>query len=414
MRPLKIVLLSRWYREENRRSTTGAGGPFQQLAEAVAKLGHEVVVLSQSSEVTVLEKTQIGALEVWVSPREKRRGWMTALRDKWAKRTYGHRKVFSDALDLRDFLAQRGPFDVLWAQCEEPDGLVAGIAAQLGVKLPPVLTQIHALRYRFERGVPVFTGKPALGLAFRHAARLIANSDLVADNISAYAGPHLDAARLREKTRVVFPNLTHEFLQAAGELAPDSAVRAGRVLFLGAVNEKKGVLVFMEAVRKLKESGETGLTFVVLGDFTEKNHALLRRWNKELEEMREWVASGRLELPGKVSAFDVIHQIKRAGVVVLPSLFDEFSRALIEALVLGRPVITTDRVGAAPLVKEHQCGLVIAPNDTDALVRAIREALVPGAPYAANAGALAHRLQHEFSPETLALQMAHHLNEIAC
>src|SRR5476651_864867 len=172
MRPLKIALLSRGYWLESQIHYDGEGGALRQLAEAVAALGHEVIVLSQSSEVRKLKKVQIGALETWVSPRDKRRDFFTGLRDKWAKGAYFHRKVYSDALDLRDFLAQRGPFDVIWAHAESPDGLITAIAARLGVKLPPVLLQVQALRYRFQKGAPIFTEKVPLGLAFRQAARI--------------------------------------------------------------------------------------------------------------------------------------------------------------------------------------------------------------------------------------------------
>ena len=87
MTPLRIAFLSRWYWEENRRWATVEGGPTQQLAEAVAALGHEVIVLSQSPKVEELRRSQIGTLEVWLSPREKRRDFFTSVRDKWAKRT---------------------------------------------------------------------------------------------------------------------------------------------------------------------------------------------------------------------------------------------------------------------------------------------------------------------------------------
>jgi glycosyltransferase involved in cell wall biosynthesis len=412
MRPLKIALLSRWYWEENRRNGTAEGGTAQQLAEAVAALGHEVVVLSQSPEVGGLEKAHIGALETWLSPREKKRDFLTGLRDKWAKRAYRHRKVYSDALTLRDFLARRGPFDVLWAQCEEPDGLVAAIAAGLGVSLPPMLTQIYALRYRFQNGRPVFDEKPALRLAFRHAARILANSELVAANISAYAGTGLTESQLHDKTRVVYHNLLRSFVRAAGDASATTLPEPGRVLFLGALNEKKGAQVFLDALVKT-EAAKTGAIFSIAGEFTEKNPRFVQSWNEKLEATRRKLFPAQLELPGKTPPAETIRQIQRARVVVFPSLFDEFSRALVEALVLGRPVITTDRVGAYPLVKDHDCGLVVAPNDSDALARAIDDALRPGAPYLANARRIAHRLLHDFSPEAIALQVARHLSEIA-
>jgi glycosyltransferase involved in cell wall biosynthesis len=411
MRPLKIALLSRWYWEENRRNGGAEGGTAQQLAEAVAALGHEVIVLSQSPKVDALEKTQIGTLETWLSPREKKRDFLTGLRDKWAKRTYGHRKVYSDALALRDFLVRRGPFDVLWAQCEEPDGLVAAIAAGLGISLPPTLTQIYALRYHFQKGEPIFDEKPALRLAFRQAARIIANSELVMDHMTAYASPEFTESQLRDKTRVVYHNLQGSFIRAAAETPIATLPEPNRVLYFGALNEKKGALVFLEAVMKI-EAAQTGMIFSVAGDFTEKNPRFVRNWNEKLEATRCKLFPAQLELLGKITSAESIRQIQRARVVVLPSLFDEFSRALVEVLVLGRPVITTDQVGASPLVKTHNCGLVVASNDSDALARAIDDALRPEAPYLANAQRVAHRLLHDFSPEATALQIARHLSEI--
>jgi glycosyltransferase involved in cell wall biosynthesis len=406
---MKIALLSRWYWEENRRMGTASGGTAQQLAEAVAELGHEVVVLSQSPQAGPLEKSRLGALEVWLSPREKKRDFVTGLRDKWAKQFYPHRKVYSDALALRDFLSKRGPFDVLWAQGEEPDGLVAALAARMGVTLPPTLTQIYALRYRFVGGEPIFNRKPALRAAFEQATRIIAASDLVARNLANYAGRQLTAAQWHEKTCVVPHNLQREFLEAATAPVPPS--EPGRVLFFGALNEKKGALVFLEALG-LTYASKNGAIFALTGGFTEDNPDFARRWNSAVETVRGKLAPAQLELLGQIPSVEAIRQIQRASVVVLPSLFDEFSRALVETLVLGRPVITTSRVGAAPLVEAHECGLVVAPNDPAALARAIDTALNPNAVYAANARQLAPRLRHEFSPTAIARQMAHHFSEI--
>ena len=412
MRPMKIALLSRWYWEENRRHDDEEGGATQQLAEAVAALGHEVVVLSQSPQARKLKKAQVGALETWLTPRDKRRNFVTGLRDKWAKKTYSHRKVYSDALDLREFLARRGPFDVLWAHAESPDGLVAAIAAQLGVKLPPVLLQIQALRYRFEKGAPIFTEKLPLGLAFRQATRILANSEMVAGCLPHHAGPGLNADDLQAKVHVVYPNLQRAFLQAAQESPTASVPMPDRVLFLGALNPGKGALVFLRALPKT-EASKRNSTFVVIGDFTDENKRFIKRWEETQEATRIQTLGARTEYLGRVSSYEVIRQIQLARVVVIPSLFDAFSRALVEALILGRPVITTDRVGAWPLVQEHECGIVVAPNDPEALARAIDVVLSPIVPFAENALHVGHRLLHEFSPEAIALQVAHHLSEIA-
>jgi|GEM_PF-2678171 len=408
---MKIALLCRFYWEEHRRLAANGNGPVQQLAEAVAALGHEVVVLSQAPWAAKLEKTQIGALEVWLSPRDKKRDFLTGLRDKWAKQTYRHRKVYTDAYALRDFLAQRGPFDLLWVQTEEPDGLVAGIAAELGVAMPPTVTQIQALRYRFEKGVPVFNEKPALRLAFRHTKRILANSELVAKSLHHYAGPGLSAEELQAKVDIVYPNLQQQFLQTAEEVDASPEPGPNRVLFFGALNEKKGALEFMEALART-ETAKTKATFAVIGDFTEKNLDFTRRWNEAVKAAQAWLPPERLELLGKVTPFEVMRQIKLARVVVMPSFFDEFSRAVVETLTLGRPVITTDQVGTAPLVQAHESGIVVPPHDVDALARAIDAALSPTAVYLENAQRVAHRMLHEFSSETIARQLERHFSEV--
>ena len=408
---MKIALLSRWYWEENRRF--GAeGGPVQQLAEALAERGHEIVVLSQSPETRKLRKDKVGMLETWLTPRDKRHSFVVGWRDKFAKKTYHHRKLHSDAHALRDFLTRRGPFDVLWAQTESPDGLVAGFARQLGFKVPPILVQIQALRYRFEKGAPVFTEKAPLMLAFRHATRIIANSEMIAGYLGAYTGPSLPPDELAAKVRVAYPNLHRGLLQAAREDPLDVQPRLDRVLFLGALNVGKGALVFLKALPKTEMSKRTAV-FAVIGDFTENNPRFVKRWEQLQEETRVQTLGARIEYLGKVTPVEVIRQIRLAQAVVVPSLFDAFNRGLVEALVLGRPVVTTDRVGAAALVHAYQCGIVVPPNDTDALGHAIDAVCSPIVPFGRNAAHIGPQLIEEFTPETVAARMEHNLARTA-
>ncbi|MEI9999344.1 MAG: glycosyltransferase family 4 protein [Verrucomicrobiota bacterium] len=408
---MKVALLSRWYWEETRRYGE-EGGPTRQLAEAVAALGNEVVVLSQSPEVRRLTQAKIGPLEVWLSPRDKRRGVLAGLRDKFAKGTFHHRKLHSDALTLRDFLVQRGPFDVLWAQTEAPDGLVAGFAAEQRIAVPPILVQIQDLRFRFEKGVPIFTEQVPLMLAFRHATRIIANSEMLAGYLGAYTGPTLSPGDLEVKLRMLYPNLYRGFLRAAQADPLEIKPMTDRVLYLGALNVNKGVMPFLKSLPRTDVSRRSGV-FAVIGDFTENNRRFAKRWEAMKEAVRIQTLGARIEYLGKVSTFEVIRQVRLAQVVVVPSLFDAFSRAVVEALILGRPVITTDRVGAAAIVREHQCGIVVPPNDPESLARAIDAVLSPIVPFAENARRVGPRLAHEFTAEAIGLRMAHNLSRTA-
>ena len=414
MRPLKIALLARSYWEEThgRLDRDEEGGAMRQLAEAVAALGHEVVVLSQSPEVRKLKTAQVGALETWVSPADKHRSLLTALRDRGVKRTYSHPKVYSDALAFREFLSRRGPFDVLWAHAESPDGLIPAIAARQGGKLPPLLVQVQGLRSRIQKGVQIFTEKMPLGLAFRQAARILAVSEMIAKDLLRYAGPGLSAEALQAKIHVVPPNIQRAFLRAARESGSFAGPMPDRVLYVGALSPNKGALLFLRAAPKTEASKRVS-TFVLLGDFLEYNKRFIRRWEQAQEAARMQLPGARMEYLGHVSSFEVIRQMKLARVVVIPSLYDPFARGIVEALMLGRPVITTDQVGAGSLVRAHQCGIIVPPNDADALARAIDAILSPIVPFADNAQRAGQLLLNEFSPENIAAQISRHLSEIA-
>jgi glycosyltransferase involved in cell wall biosynthesis len=412
MRPLKIALLSRWYWLESRLHDDEEGGPTRQLAEAVAALGHEVVVLTQSSEVRKLKKVPIGNLETWVSPRDKHRSLVTAWRDRLDRKKFAYSKVYSDALVLRDFLRRCGPFDAIWAHAESTDGVVVAIAARLKVKLPPVLLQVQALHFRFDKGAPIFTNKLPIDIALRQASRILVNSEMAAETIKNYAGPGHTAEDIKAKVRVVYPNIQKAFLRASQEDPALPAAMKDRVLFLGSLTRNKGAYVFLKALPKTEVSKRSA-AFAVIGDFTEYNKLFIRRWEEAKEVARIQLLGARMEYLGRVSTFEVIRQIRLARVVVVPSFFETFSRGVVEALILGRPVITTDKVGAAQLLNTHQCGIVVPPNDADALAQAIDVILNPVVPFTEHAEQVGQSLTHELTPEAIAPLIAYHLGRIA-
>ena len=413
MRRLKIALLSRWYWEEsNLHGNEEEGGATQQLAESVAALGHEVIVLTQSPQVRKLKKISLGSLETWVSPRDRARNLVVAVRDRLARKKYFQPQTQSDVLALKEFLGKRGPFDVIWAQSETPDGLTVGLAARQKIKVPPMLLQVQHLPCRYVKGAPVFIQKLPLDIAFRQASRILATSELVVAVLPNYASPGHSVEDLRAKVRVVYPNIQRAFIRDAAENPHTPASMKDRVLFLGALNQHKGVIGFMRALA-LTEAAHRSALFAVAGDFTEYNRRFIQLWEETKEATRIKLPGARMEYLGHVSTEEVIRQIKLARVVVIPYRFDAFARGLVEALVLGRPVITTDKVGASSLVATHQCGIVVPPNDPEALAHAIDAALNPVMPFTDNAARVGESLSYELSPEAIAPYMAYHLARIA-
>ena len=68
---------------------------------------------------------------------------------------------------------------------------------------------------------------------------------------------------------------------------------------------------------------------------------------------------------------DVRKVIKWANCVVLPSYREGTPRGLLEALSVGRPIITTDAVGCREVIKNHKNGFKIKIKDVNSLFLAI-------------------------------------------
>jgi len=70
---------------------------------------------------------------------------------------------------------------------------------------------------------------------------------------------------------------------------------------------------------------------------------------------------------------DVRLLLAAVDVFILPTVYDPFSNACLEALAMGRPVITTAANGAAEILREGVTGSVAAePHDVAALAAALR------------------------------------------
>ncbi len=87
----------------------------------------------------------------------------------------------------------------------------------------------------------------------------------------------------------------------------------------------------------------------------------------------------------------LLHWHGRARVVALPSWFDTYPIAGIEALAAGRPLVCTTNVGYAGMVEAAGAGAVVPPGDGGALAAALRPYL-EDADVAHEAGSAGRRL----------------------
>ena len=84
--------------------------------------------------------------------------------------------------------------------------------------------------------------------------------------------------------------------------------------------------------------------------------------------------SRRILLPGRCET--VIEEMNKAKVFAFSSDFEGMSNAILEAVCVGLPVVTTNVSGAAELVKDGEGGFVVPIRDGKALADALRTILL--------------------------------------
>lgn len=87
-------------------------------------------------------------------------------------------------------------------------------------------------------------------------------------------------------------------------------------------------------------------------------------------ELDAWVDSGTLDYLGRLD--DVRPALAACSVYVLPSYREGTPRTVLEAMSVGRPIITTDAPGCRETVREGRNGFLIPVQSVDLLAAAMR------------------------------------------
>ncbi|MEN1959488.1 glycosyltransferase family 4 protein [Luteimonas sp. MJ246] len=133
-------------------------------------------------------------------------------------------------------------------------------------------------------------------------------------------------------------------------------------LLIGRLLGDKGVREFAEAARKVTALHPEA-RFHAVGWIDSNPDAIAQ------SELDAWVADGTLEFLGKLD--DVRPAIAASTVYVLPSYREGTPRTVLEAMAMGRPIITTDAPGCRETVINGDNGFLVPVQSVDALVEAM-------------------------------------------
>jgi glycosyltransferase involved in cell wall biosynthesis len=231
----------------------------------------------------------------------------------------------------------------------------------------------------------------AMPWAYRAADHIIAVSNGVAEDVEHALGVDpqsistiYNPTNIEEIRKRAEEGGDHPWMQSHTEGPPV-------VLGVGRLTEQKDYETLIRAFRRVRESQPVRL--IILGEGPRR---------EELEALAEGVnVAEDVSLPGFVEnpyAF-----MRRANVFVLSSAWEGMPNALIEAFVLGTPLVSTDcPSGPREILADGKWGRLVPVGDEQAMAQAIRATLESNE--AASEKAIQQRATGRFELEEVATQ----------
>jgi len=262
-------------------------------------------------------------------------------------------------------LARRRRYDVVNSHWLLAQGLTCGVLRQwLGV---PHVATVHAADIFALRRLPL--GSACLRYIARHTDHFFL--------VSSTYRRIMAELRVPDPPATVLPmGVDCARFAAAGDGA-DVRARLGLagkrvILFVGRLEEKKGIPYLAEAYARL-QAERPDVHLVVVGAGTYE------------EALRRHVAQGgygaRVTLCGRVDNQEIPGYYQAADVLACPSIIDSTGETegmpvvLLEAMASGRPVVATRVSGIPDVVKDGVNGLLVEPGDAAGLAAALARSL---------------------------------------
>lgn len=133
---------------------------------------------------------------------------------------------------------------------------------------------------------------------------------------------------------------------------------------LGRLLYSKGAMEYLKAAKIIKEH-YSQVRFMLLGNIVTDMQDGIKK-----QEIEPYLDNGTVELLGETD--HVIQYYDQCSVFVLPSYREGTPRSVLEAMAMGRPIITTDTQGCRETVVDGENGYLVPIKDTVAVASAMK------------------------------------------
>ncbi len=184
-----------------------------------------------------------------------------------------------------------------------------------------------------------------------------------------------------EKIYVIPPGVDKNIFKPMSKKLSKSKINSNQndrfILFVGRIEPLKGIDVLMYATKILieKNSSFNNLCLLIVGGDISKKTKLSNEL-KKLQELRHTLnLSTNVKFIGQVRQEMLPYYYNASELVVIPSHYESFGMAALEAMSCGIPVITTNVAGISELLDEKHQALITTSNNPLLLASQIEDLL---------------------------------------
>ncbi|MCS2154930.1 colanic acid biosynthesis glycosyltransferase WcaL [Scandinavium goeteborgense] len=233
-----------------------------------------------------------------------------------------------------------------------PAGVTAAKLRELGVLRGKIATVFHGIDVSSRDVLTHYT--PEYQQLFRRGDLMLPISDLWAERLQGMGCP-------ADKIVVSRMGVNMERFALRPVKAPDETLQ---IISVARLTEKKGLHVAIEACRQLKQRG-VRFHYRILG---------IGPWERRLRTLIEqYQLEDVIEMPGFKPSHEVKAMLDEADVFLLPSItgadgdMEGIPVALMEAMAVGIPVVSTVHSGIPELIDAGESGWLVPENDAASL-----------------------------------------------
>ena len=355
------VFVSKSYPPE---SVGGVGRYIHQLATEVARLGHQVHVLTAGADHDRVDFEE----GVWVHRICERESAVPAGMDLPRHLWNFSHTMFEEAREI----ASRRRIDAVYAPVWDVEGiafLVAGtfpLVTSLQTTMASYLDANEEKR-RDTRFLRTFA-KPVLALEKRlmmESDRIHAISHAIVGEIERQYDFRFDPARV-DMIPLGLADWSSRHVDAPVPLAAGAV----RLCFIGRMEFRKGADVFLSLVEQLLQACPKLHVDIVGNDRIPLADGSTMRANFE-KRHAALMSGGRVVFHGAVSDERLRGFYAAADLVVAPSRFESFGLVHLESMMFGKPVIGCAIGGMQEVIVDGETGVLVQPGDAASLRAAI-------------------------------------------